>query len=110
MWCQLIREQSKAVTHFTDQLNVYELPTSEVVEWSSYDGLVLQGVVVSPHGQPMSPDRPTIVDLHGGPIGAGIAISQPIWNWLVPRRGFKSLHQISVVVNSISLLRHPTKR
>lgn len=75
--------QSKAVTHFTDQLNVYELPTSEVVEWSSYDGLVLQGVVVSPHGQPMSPDRPTIVDLHGGPIGAGVAISQPIWNWLV---------------------------
>ena len=75
--------QSKAVTHFTDQLNVYELPTSEVVEWSSYDGLVLQGVVVSPHGQPMSPDRPTIVDLHGGPIGAGEAISQPIWNWLV---------------------------
>ena len=31
----------------------------------------------------MSPDRPTIVDLHGGPIGAGEAISQPIWNWLV---------------------------
>ena len=75
--------ESKAVTHFTDQLNVYELPTSEVVEWPSYDGLVLQGVVVSPHGQPMSPDRPTIVDLHGGPIGAGVAISQPIWNWLV---------------------------
>ena len=75
--------ESKAVTHFTDQLNVYELPTSEVVEWPSYDGLVLQGVVVSPHGQPMSPDRPTIVDLHGGPIGAGEAISQPIWNWLV---------------------------
>ena len=75
--------ESKAVTHFTDQLNVYELPTSEVVEWPSYDGLVLQGVVVSPHGQPMSPDRPTIVDVHGGPIGAGVAISQPIWNWLV---------------------------
>ena len=75
--------QSKVVTHFTDQLNVYDLPTSEVVEWPSYDGLVLQGVVVSPHGQPMSPDRPTIVDLHGGPIGAGVAISQPIWNWLV---------------------------
>ena len=75
--------ESKAVTHFTDQLNVYELPTAEVVEWPSYDGLVLQGVVVSPHGQAMSPDRPTIVDLHGGPIGAGEAISQPIWNWLV---------------------------
>ena len=75
--------ESKAVTYFTDQLNVYELPTSEVVEWPSYDGLVLQGVVVSRHGQAMSPDRPTIVDLHGGPIGAGVAISQPVWNWLV---------------------------
>ena len=75
--------QSKTVTHFTNQLNEYELPTSEVVEWPSYDGLVLQGVVVSPHGQSMSPDCPTIVDLHGGPIGAGAAISLPVWNWLV---------------------------
>lgn len=80
--------QSKAVTHFTDQLDEYQLPTSEVVEWQSYDGLVLQGVVVSPCGESMSSERPTIVFLHGGPIGAGEAVSDPEWYWLTTQ-GFQ---------------------
>ena len=80
--------QSKAVTHYTDQLDEYELPTSEVVEWPSYDGLVLQGVVVSPCGESISPKRPTIVFLHGGPIGAGEAVSDPEWIWLATQ-GFQ---------------------
>ena len=80
--------QSKAVTHFTDQLDEYQLPTSEVVEWQSNDGLTLQGVVVSPCGESMSPERPTIVFLHGGPIGAGEAVSDPEWIWLTTQ-GFQ---------------------
>ena len=79
---------SKAVTHFTDQLDEYELPMSEVVEWKSYDGLTLQGVVVSPCGKPMSPEHSTIVFLHGGPIGAGEAVSDPEWMWLTTQ-GFQ---------------------
>ena len=80
--------QSKAVTHFTDQLDEYQLPTSEVVAWQSYDGLVLQGVVVSPCGESMNSERPTIVFLHGGPIGAGEAVSDPEWYWLTTQ-GFQ---------------------
>ncbi|MDE0299312.1 MAG: prolyl oligopeptidase family serine peptidase [Candidatus Poribacteria bacterium] len=80
--------QSKAVTHYTDQFNEYELPTTEVVEWKSYDGLVLQGVVVSPSGKSMSRERPTIVFLHGGPVGAAQAISDQEWNWFTTQ-GFQ---------------------
>ena len=80
--------RSKAVTHFSDQLDEYELPTAEVVEWQSNDGLTLQGVVVSPYGKSMSPERPTIVFLHGGPIGAGEAVSDPEWMWLTTQ-GFQ---------------------
>ena len=80
--------QSKAVTHYTDQLEEYQLPTSEVVEWQSYDGLTLEGVVVSPVGQSMSAERPTIVFLHGGPVGAGQAISDLEWAWLTTQ-GFQ---------------------
>ncbi len=80
--------QSKAVTHYSDELDEYQLPMSEVVEWQSYDGLVLEGVVVSPCGQPMSLERPTIVFLHGGPVGAAQAISDLEWNWLTTQ-GFQ---------------------
>ena len=80
--------QSKAVTHYTEQLDEYQLPTAEVVEWPSYDGLVLQGVAVSPYGESMSPERPTIVFLHGGPVGAAQAISDKEWDWFTTQ-GFQ---------------------
>jgi dipeptidyl aminopeptidase/acylaminoacyl peptidase len=50
--------QSRSVTHFSDHLAEYALSNAEVVEWSSYDGLVLQGVMVPPLGKAMSPEHP----------------------------------------------------
>ena len=73
--------QTKSVTRFRDQLSEYELPNSEVVEWKSYDGLLLQGMVVPPLGKSMSPECPTIVDLHGGPAEGTEARTLPRWCW-----------------------------
>ena len=73
--------QLQAITRFKDQLFEYELPNSEVVEWESYDGLVLQGVVVPPLGKSMSSEHPTIVDLHGGPAESAAAFTFPSWCW-----------------------------
>ena len=47
--------EERAVTQFSDQLANYELADASVVEWESYDGLVIQGCVVPPVGKSMSP-------------------------------------------------------
>ena len=80
--------QSQAITRFKDQLSEYELPNSEVVEWESYDGLVLQGVIVPPLGKSMGSEHPTIVDLHGGPAESAAAFTFPSWCWLAAQ-GFQ---------------------
>jgi len=74
--------QSKAVTQCSNQLSDYELSNAEVVEWQSYDGFALQGVIVPPLGKSMSPEHPTIVDLHCGPTEGGAAIFFRYWHWL----------------------------
>lgn len=74
--------QERVVTQFTDQLANYELGEASVVEWESYDGLTIQGSVVSPLGKLMSPEHPTIVDVHGGPTEGGAAIFYREWHWL----------------------------
>ena len=74
--------QERVVTQFTDQLANYELGEASVVEWESYDGLTIQGSVVSPLGKLMSPEHPTIVDVHGGPTEGGAAIFYREWYWL----------------------------
>ena len=74
--------EEHSVTQFSDQLTDYELADVSVVEWESYDGLVIQGCVVPPVGKSMSPEHPTIVDLHGGPTEGGAAIFYREWHWL----------------------------
>lgn len=74
--------QERVVTQFTDQLANYELGDASVVEWKSYDGLTIQGAVVPPLGKSMSPEHPTIVDVHGGPTEGGAAIFYREWHWL----------------------------
>ena len=75
--------EERVVTRFSDQLANYELGEASVVEWESYDGLTIQGCVVSPLGKSMSPEHPTIVDVHGGPTEGGAAIFYREWHWLV---------------------------
>ena len=72
----------RTITQFSDQLTDYELGDVSVVEWESYDGLVIQGCVVPPLGKSMSPESPTIVDVHGGPTEGGAAIFYREWHWL----------------------------
>ena len=72
----------RTITQFSDQLAEYELADASVVEWESYDGLAIQGCVVPPLGKSMSPENPTIVDLHGGPTAGGAAIFYRHWHSL----------------------------
>ena len=74
--------QERIVTRFSDQLTNYELSDASIVEWESYDGLTIQGSIVPPLGKSMSPEHPTIVDVHGGPTEGGAAIFYREWHWL----------------------------
>ena len=74
--------KERSITQFSDQLADYELADVSVVEWESYDGLVIQGCVVPPVGKSMSLENPMIVDLHGGPTEGGAAIFYREWHWL----------------------------
>ncbi len=102
--------EERAVTQFSCQLADYELADASVVEWASYDGLVIQGCVVPPLGKPMSPENPTIVDLHGGPTEGGAAIFHyHEWHWLAAN-GFQYSRPTFAGVNSIGGATRQLKR
>src|SRR6185436_11726029 len=44
------------------------LPAPEVVEWKSFDGLAISGVLYRP-AQKFTGPRPVVVNIHGGPDG-----------------------------------------
>ena len=51
------------------------LPESELVSWKSFDGREIPGFLLRPRGAAKS-DRPTVIQVHGGPEGQ----ARPLWN------------------------------
>ena len=56
--------------------NPEALPEPEIVKWKSFDGLEISGVFYRPPARFTGP-RPVIINIHGGPGGAGFARTSP---------------------------------
>jgi dipeptidyl aminopeptidase/acylaminoacyl peptidase len=60
---------TRTLTDVSAQLDGFALPSKEIVRWTSFDGLAIEGVLTRPPG--FDPERryPLIVRTHGGPTG-----------------------------------------
>src|SRR5262249_16832997 len=61
--------ERRPLTTVSDRLRSLRLAEVERVEWPAPDGLRIQGFLVKPPGYTPARRHPTIVDLHGGPVG-----------------------------------------
>jgi len=52
------------------QLSAFDMPTTEIVRWTSVDGLEIEGVLVLPKQTQSHSRYPLITVAHGGPAGA----------------------------------------
>jgi dipeptidyl aminopeptidase/acylaminoacyl peptidase len=75
------------LTDLTDQIEGWELGTSEVVSWESRDGTTIEGILHKPSDFDPSQKYPLFVVIHGGPTGidyptAVTGYVYPVHQWL----------------------------
>jgi dipeptidyl aminopeptidase/acylaminoacyl peptidase len=76
----------RKLTDMTAQVRDWTLPVSEVIEWKSKDGTVIEGVLTKPADFDPSRKYPLLCVIHGGPTGIDLpqkvhAGSYPIDIW-----------------------------
>ena len=70
------------LTHFTSEIKNWKLAQSEVIQWESKDGQVIEGVLMKPENYDPSKKHPLLVIIHGGPTG--ISVPAPIASYVYP--------------------------
>ena len=60
-------EKTRRVTNFTAQIKGWHLPTPDLVQWESYDGLIIEGILIPPVNYKSEEKYPLVVVAHGGP-------------------------------------------
>ncbi len=74
--------QPEVVTAMTQQIDEWEVGTSEVISWTSEDGAVIEGVLFKPPNFDPNTKYPLLVNIHGGPTG--IDYPTPIDSYVYP--------------------------
>ncbi len=70
------------VTDMTAQIQGWEVGSSEVVAWESYDGTEIEGVLHKPADFDLDKQYPLMVIIHGGPTG--IDAPAPVLRYVYP--------------------------
>jgi dipeptidyl aminopeptidase/acylaminoacyl peptidase len=75
------------LTNMSDQIDGWELGTSEVISWQSRDGTTIEGVLHKPVDFDPSQRYPLFVVIHGGPTGIDYPTAvtgsvYPVHQWL----------------------------
>ena len=71
-----------AVTNMTSQIKDWDVGTSEVISWTSYDGTEIEGVLHKPPHYDAGKQYPLLVVIHGGPTG--IDYPTPVLTYVYP--------------------------
>lgn len=65
-----VREwKAKPLTQMSKQIDNWKVAQSEVIEWKSKDGRIIEGVLHKPHDFDPAKKYPLLVRIHGGPTG-----------------------------------------
>ncbi|MEO5583232.1 MAG: S9 family peptidase [Saprospiraceae bacterium] len=70
------------ITHFTDQIKDWNIPTNEVIQWKSKDGADIEGVLIKPKNYQSNKKYPLLCLIHGGPTG--VDRPDPIASYVYP--------------------------
>jgi len=70
------------LTHLTDQLKGWPLPTNEIIQWKSKDGATIEGILLKPANFDEKKKYPLLVVIHGGPTG--VDRPEPIPTYVYP--------------------------
>ena len=62
-------EPIKKLTKFSKQIETFNTPSNEVVQWKSKDGASIEGILLKPKNYDASKKYPLLVVIHGGPTG-----------------------------------------
>ncbi|MBX2817848.1 MAG: S9 family peptidase [Saprospiraceae bacterium] len=76
-------DNSKQITQVQQQLQDWEVGTSEVVQWSSKDGATIEGILHKPENYDPGRQYPLMVVIHGGPTG--ISTPEPVPAYVYPQ-------------------------
>jgi dipeptidyl aminopeptidase/acylaminoacyl peptidase len=74
--------ERRVLSRVNERLKRFRLAEVAVVRWPTPDGLELEGLLVKPLDYRPGRRCPTIVDLHGGPVGGVRVDCRPEWHWL----------------------------
>jgi dipeptidyl aminopeptidase/acylaminoacyl peptidase len=70
------------ITHFSDQLKGWPIPTNEVIQWKSKDGAMIEGILLKPANYDEKKKYPLLVVIHGGPTG--VDRPEPVPTYVYP--------------------------
>jgi dipeptidyl aminopeptidase/acylaminoacyl peptidase len=73
---------SGQLTHLSDQLKGWPLPTNEVIQWKSKDGTTIEGILLKPANYDEKKKYPLLVVIHGGPTG--VDRPEPVPTYVYP--------------------------
>ncbi len=78
---------AQKITTNSDQINGWDVAQSEVIEWKSEDGTLIEGVLHKPQNFDPAKKYPLMVIIHGGPTGISTpsptpAYVYPMVQWL----------------------------
>ncbi len=81
--------EGRAVTSLNAEVAALDLGTTRVVEWTSTDGVKVEGVLVRPRGIYASSPLKTVVLLHGGPYGTRYGLGFQAYAQFHAARGYQ---------------------
>lgn len=61
--------QYRRLTNFNDHIRNWDVGTSEVIQWESHDGTIIEGLLTKPSDFDPQRQYPLLVIIHGGPTG-----------------------------------------
>ncbi len=75
-------KQTRKISTMSDQIANWATSDSEMIQWESEDGTVIEGVLHKPKDYDPSRKYPLLVVIHGGPTG--ISVPSPVPSYVYP--------------------------
>jgi dipeptidyl aminopeptidase/acylaminoacyl peptidase len=64
-----IQTNWKKISNLTSQIDNWNIPVNEVIEWKSKDGAMIEGILSKPRNFDATKKYPLLIVIHGGPTG-----------------------------------------
>ncbi len=77
-----LNQPLKKLSNISEQIENWNVPNNEVIQWKSKDGAVIEGILLKPKNYDSKKKYPLLVVIHGGPTG--IDLPDPVPTYVYP--------------------------